>query len=298
MTTLRQLQCLVAIADTGRYGEAAARLRVSQSAISAQISALESRLGVILLERGRHGARLTPAGDAVLSKARTVLALVSDLEAGAARQAEALGGLVRLGALSTLGPYLLPRALPGLHAAYPELRLFVREGPSEDLERLVIEGALDAALSDAPVTPSGLFSDILFSEQLFAVMPADDLLSARDVLKPADLAGRDLLTLGARYRLGRKTAELAEAASASVRFDYEGTSLDALRQMAATGLGVAIVTELYVRSEIDGRNDVAAAPLSGARWNRPVHLIWRSDSRRVEDYRRIGAALKAAFSTP
>ncbi|MEO0981499.1 MAG: hydrogen peroxide-inducible genes activator [Pseudomonadota bacterium] len=294
MPTLRQLAFLAAISETGRYGEAARRLGVSQSAVSAQIDALETRLGVRLLERGRHGATLTPAGDEVVRKARQVLELVGEIEAVAAQRASNLGGLIRLGALATLGPYLLPYVTPRLHADYPDLRLFVREAPTVELEGLILDGGLDAALATAPEAATGLVSEILFTERLFIAMPVDDPLAGVDALGPSHLRGRDLLTLGDRYKLGRTTARLAEEAGAQIRFDYEGSSLDAIRQMVATGLGLALVTELYVRSEIEGRRDVAIARLHGPRWNRSIHLVWRSGARREDDYRALGGVIRDA----
>ncbi|MEL6245173.1 MAG: hydrogen peroxide-inducible genes activator [Pseudomonadota bacterium] len=294
MPTFKQLQYLIAVADAGRYTEAARRLSVAQSAISAQIDALETRLGVKLLERGRHGAHLTPAGEDTVRLGREALATVAQIEQLAGQQGRALGGLIRLGALVTIGPYLLPSVTPRLHTEYPDLRLFVREGAAQDLETRVLNGDLDAALATEPSGVAGLASDLLFTERLFIAMPTDDPLAKLGSLRPEDLKERDMLTLGERFRLGRLTLRLAEDGGAIVRADYEGTSLDALRQMTATGLGLTLVPELYVRSEIVGRSDVVAVRLDSRLMRRPVHLVWRKGARRAQDYETLARLIREA----
>lgn len=294
MPTLRQLEILVALADTGRYHEAAVKLGLAQSGVTAQIKALEARLGLILMDRGRHGARPTPAGEAVIAKARVILADVEALTHLARADAAQLGGTIRLGVLPTIGPYLLPMATPQLHQKYPQLRLFVREGHGLELEGWVQASACDAALCTQVQAASGIEQELLFSERLYLAMAADDPLCIHRSVEPDMLAGRDLLTLGDNFQIGRISAGLAERHGARLRTDYTGSSLDALRQMVAMGVGLALLPELYVRSEITGREDVRVRPLDSPRSHRAVYLIWRARSARADDYRQLGEGLKAA----
>ena len=124
--TLRQLQYIVAVADTGRFRDAALQLGVSQPSLSEQISDAEAQLGVTLIERARTGAVLTPAGVEVVRRARIVLTQVEDLKTVARQVTGDLAGRYRLGTLPTIGPYLLPSAVRELHQLYPDLRLGVR----------------------------------------------------------------------------------------------------------------------------------------------------------------------------
>lgn len=294
MTTLRQLEMLVSLADCGRYHETARDLGVAQSAVTAQIKALETRLGARLVDRGRHGARLTPIGEKVVARARIVLAEVVALERLAREDAAQLGGLIRLGCLPTIGPYLLPLVTPALHARYPGLRMVIREASALDLEMALSDGSLDAIISTTPVSGTGVEALLLFSENVFLGMANDDPLSVQRVVAIPALRDRDLLTLGEGHPLGRLTLEFAEQAGARVRTDYLGSSLDALRQMIAMGTGLGLVPELYVRSEIDGRSDVVVRPLDSTRARRAIYLVWRLGSGREADYRQLAQSLSEA----
>jgi LysR family hydrogen peroxide-inducible transcriptional activator len=296
MLTLRQLQILVALADTGRYHEAGVKLGLAQSGVTAQIKALEARLGLVLFDRGRHGARPTPAGETVIGRARAILADVDALTRLAQADAAQLGGVIRLGVLPTIGPYLLPMATPRLHQRYPQLRLLVREGHGLELEGWVQSGACDAALCTQVQAAAGIEAQLLFSERLYLAMADDDPLVGLDEIDPELLGGRDLLTLGDAFQIGRISAGLAERHGARLRTDYTGSSLDALRQMVAMGVGLALLPELYVLSEIEGREDVRVRPLKTARTHRAVYLIWRSGSARAGDYRELGEGLREAAS--
>ena len=135
MTTLRQLQCLIAVADLLHFRKAAERLNLSQPALSAQVAQLEDHLGVLLLERTRRKVLLTPTGREVAERARAILRDVADLEAAAHSAQAPLSGTLRLGVLRTLGPYLLPHMLGAMRENYPDLKLYLREEPRADVKR-------------------------------------------------------------------------------------------------------------------------------------------------------------------
>ena len=120
--TLRQLQYLVALADTGKFGDAAKRANVSQPSLSAQIADMEAELDAVLVERGRHGALLTPIGVELARRARLILQEMEDFKTVAQRNMDGLSGRMRVGVLPTIGPYLLPNATRQLHARFHHLR--------------------------------------------------------------------------------------------------------------------------------------------------------------------------------
>lgn len=292
LPTIRQLVYLVAIADTGRFSLAAERSNVSQPSLSAQIAQLEHNLGAKLFERGRHGAMLTPIGQEIAVRARRLLAEARELEAAVLASRENLGGLIRLGALPTVGPYLLPRVVPELHAKHPALRLYVREMRTVDLEAALRGGGFDVILSTPPAEVDGLVVEPLFQEALRIGVPADHRLAAKSVIRVADLAGENILTLEAGHHLSKRAADLAKTARAELLTNYEGTSLDALRQMVGMGMGVSLFPALYIVSEIKSDDAVAVRDIlldDASRW---LALVWRDTSPRGRDFAMLADRLR------
>ncbi|WP_421791020.1 hydrogen peroxide-inducible genes activator [Hyphobacterium sp.] len=286
--TLKQLSALVAIADTGLFKTAAEKLYISQPALSEQISQLEYRLGAVLLERDRRGARLTPVGREVAARARTIQQSVAELGDVVRSGLANLGGLIRLGALPTLGPYLMPYIVPVLHERYPDLRLYVREAWADALTRDVMAGEFDCALTVLPGGAGGLHNEPLFEEALFLGIARGDPLTKRKSIDSRALAGRNFLTLEEGNRLTDQVKALARAAGGTLLDDYQGTSLDGLRQMVGMGMGVSVFPQFYVRSEIGNDQAVEARPLKIAGAQRPVSLIWRAGSPRAKDFATLG----------
>lgn len=290
--TLRQLQYLVAVADTGRFGAAAKKMNVSQPSLSAQIAEAEAYLGAALFERGRRGAFLTPAGREIARRARIILAEAADLRSAAATGG-ALAGRIRLGVLPSVGPYLLPRAIRGVHEAYPDLRLAISEGDTRTLDIGLRDGRLDAVVS----TPEDHVGDSapLFRERLWIAMAPDDPLAAKTTPLPLRaLVGRTLLTLSPGYRFATLIQTLGAEAGAHVSEEYEGGSLDAIRLMAATGAGLAVLPELYAQTEARRGDDIALRLIEDRRAERSIALIWRPDSPLESGFQTMAEALREA----
>lgn len=285
MTTLRQLQCLAAVADTLHFRRAAERLNLSQPALSAQVAQLEEQLGVLLVERTRRRVLLTQVGRAVAERARAILRDVADLE-DVARLAQApLSGTLRLGVLRTLGPYLLPHMLTAMRARYPDLKLYLREEPRAQLLADLAHGDLDMVLvHNAPRDDDHLTVVPLFREPLWAVLPLGHRLTPKTVLQPADLSGERMILLELGDGLRDPGLALCKAAGASEHPDFRATSLDALRQMVATGLGCTLLPGLYVEAEAMADSQIAVRPFDRPP-SRAIDLVWRRTTSRVEDFR-------------
>jgi LysR family hydrogen peroxide-inducible transcriptional activator len=299
--TLRQLRYFVALAEARHYRRAAERCGVSQPSLSQQVAALEAVLGVVLVERGQRGAVLTPQGRAVLAQARRVLTEAEALQALAAEAREGVSGTIRLGSTPTLGPYLLPHVMRRLHAAHPALKVVVQEAAPAQLEEALLGGALDLILTQLPVTAGDLEAMRLFREPLKLAMASDHPLAARAVIEDADLRGQDVLSLSPAYRLHGQVAGLCEELGAQLRRDYEGTSLDALRQMTALNMGLCFLPALYVRSETSPEaGDVVIRPFRAGRLMRAVGLVWRRRSAHGRVIRQmaeiIGAVVQDSFA--
>ncbi len=291
--TLRQLSYFVALAETRHYRRAAQHVGISQPSLSQQIVALEDALGVTLVERGQRGAVLTPQGRTILEQARRVLDETATLRTLAEEARDGVSGTIRLGSTPTLGPYLLPHVMRRLHEAYPELKVIVRDAAPLVLQDELLSGQQDLILTQLPV-PAG-DTDVLrlFREPLKLAMAQDHPLVARAQVTDADLAGQDVLTLSDAYRLHAQVAGLCEDLGANLRRDYEGTSLDALRQMTALNMGVSFLPALYVHSEVSGdTGDVAVRPFRKDRVTRSVGLAWRRRSAHRRAIRRMAKVIR------
>lgn len=274
--TLRQMRYFTTLAEAGQYRRAAQRLGISQPSLSQQIDLLEQALGSKLVERRRSGIVLTPQGRALLGPVRQALEAVMAVETAAQGMIGGLSATLRLGSTPTIGPYLLPSVVSRLRTDLPDLKLVVRDGAPRDLLEDLGTGAFDLVLTQLPVPQTDFTVRPLFLEPLHLAMARDHPLAERTDLRDADLAGQDVLTLGPGFALHAQIAALCREMGARMRADYEGTSLDALRQMAAMGLGMAFLPALYVQSEITGRSgDIAVAPFRRGGLMRAVGLVWR-----------------------
>ncbi|MGB6319523.1 MAG: LysR substrate-binding domain-containing protein, partial [Litorimonas sp.] len=212
-----------------------------------------------------------------------------------AREAgQTLTGRIRLGTLPSIGPYLLPLAVRRLHRMFPDLRIIVREERTLDLQSHLEDGRLDVIIS-TPEDHPAMRNITLFHEQLFiGVAPDDPLAEGTGPLKLSELAGRDLLTLGYGHKLSILVRRIAELAGAQVSTEYEGTSLDAVRQMAAMGGSVAVMPSLYMRSEAEQDPGLVVRRIDDSEAERDIALIWRSTSPLSQKFQTIGTVLAKA----
>ncbi len=284
MPTLKQLRYLVAVAETLHFRRAAELSHVSQPTLSGQLRELEDRLGVQLVERSRSRVILTPLGREIADRAKTVLRDVQDVIELAKQGQSPLGGTIRVGVLQSLGPYFLPHILPELHRRYPDLKLYVREGlPAALLERLD-DGKFDLLFFPLPVQGAELRSVRLFREPLWVVVPGEHRLAGREAIQRSDLEGETFLTLERGHRLHDQVRALCEQYGAMLSLDYEGTSLDTLRQMVAMGMGLSLLPALYVRSEVLHDRQVVARQMKLRAPYRMIGMVWRRHSARQEEY--------------
>ncbi|SFI97336.1 hydrogen peroxide-inducible genes activator [Jannaschia pohangensis] len=296
MPTLQQFRYLVAVADTLHFRRAAESVHVTQPTLSAQLRELEGKLGVQLVERSRSGVTLTPVGAQVVARARVVLRDVADIAAVARGGADPLGGTIRVGIVGSLGGYFLPLIIPDLHSKFPKLKFYVREGTASDLLGRLRDGSLDALFFPVPLEAPDLHVEPLFHEPLLAVLPADHPLCTHEVLPRNALRGETVMTLEAGHRLHDTVAALAEETGALLSLDYAGTSLDTLRQMVATGLGLSILPALYVRSEVAREALVVARPLSDPAPGRDIGMIWRRTAGPGDAYSELAHAIRTTLS--
>ena len=293
LPSLRQLRFFVALADSLHFGRAAEACHVTQSTLSAGLKDLEETLGVVLAERTRRTVALTPVGEAVAARARRLLADAQDIADLAARHAGTLRGDLRLGAIPTVGPFLIPRALPRLRAAFPDLRLYLREELTESLIEGLRAGRLDVILIALPFETGDLAMAPLFDDGYALAAPAGHPLGALERASGADLAARPLLLLERGHCLQRHA--LAAFPEADTRRDesFAATSLSTLLAMVEEGLGLTLLPTLAIDAGVARGHALALTPLPDA-CPRRVVLAWRPTSARGAEFEALAAEFRAA----
>ena len=290
--SLRQLRYFAAVAEYGSFRQAAFKLNITQPTLSNQISVLEELLGLQLFERSRSGTSTTVEGRELLISARRVIEEAQGFSTQAGSLSGGGVGTYRLGVTPTLGPYLLPHILSPIHSRYKDLKLYVREEAPSDLESGLINSQFDFILSTLPIMSKELVVMPLFREPLKLAITKDHKLASKVRIDRMDLLGEQVLTISEHHLFHRQISELCEKVGASVRRDYEGTSLDTLRQMVVMGMGMAFLPALYVRSEIRQESELRIADVEGVNVVRNHALVWRNTSPARNFYRQLALEIR------
>jgi LysR family hydrogen peroxide-inducible transcriptional activator len=290
--TLRQLRYLVAVVDRCHFGQAAEECLVSQSTLSAGIQELEDQLGAPLLERTKRTVVPTPLGREIAERAQALLKDAEDLVDVALAARNPMAGPVRLGVIPTIGPFLVPRLMPALRDAFPELKLYLREDQTARLLALLDQGELDAAIMALPYPTAGLETAEIVQDRFSVICPPDHRLCGLPRAKPADMAIEDLLLLEDGHCLREHALSACALEGARRNTGFGGTSLHTLVQMVANGLGVTLLPQLAIDAGILRGLDLKVVPLAGDNPARSIGLVWRRSSGRKETFRQLAATLK------
>jgi LysR family hydrogen peroxide-inducible transcriptional activator len=290
--SLRQLQYVVAVADTLGFHNAAARCHVSQPTLSAQVQQVESVLGVRIFERDRRRVLVTSAGAEIVARARRVLVEAGDLLAAATRLREPFAGTLRVGVIPTIAPYLLPEIMPRVQAKYPKLALVFREEKTADIVRALAEGALDAGLLALEADLGECAHAEIATDTFVAALPKGHPLARKKRLEPADLEGENVLLLEEGHCFRDQALALCSRAGAT-ETPFRATSLATLAQMVSSGVGVTLLPSLAVpvenrRGQLEVRPFVKPAP------GRTLALIWRPTSPFAAVFTDLAGTLRAA----
>jgi len=276
---LRDLQYLVAVAETRHFGRAADLCFVSQPTLSTQLKKLEAELGVELIERTPRHVTLTEAGREIVEHAKAVLGEVDDIRNIAKQAQDHESGTLRLGLFPTLAPYLLPHVVPQLHARFPKLELLLVEEKTEVVLERLRDGSLDAGLLARPVNDDRLHEELLFAEDFLLAVPADGPLG--DLEGPVDLdalADEHVLLLEEGHCLRDQALEVCRLAGVAERTGFRATSLETLRQMVAAGVGITLLPELSVSSPVPRSADVHLVRFRDPAPQREIAMYWRPTS--------------------
>jgi LysR family hydrogen peroxide-inducible transcriptional activator len=289
--TLRQLEYVVAVADHRSFRRAAEACAVTQPALSAQVAQLEETLGVQIFERDRRKVLVTPTGSELVARARTTLASAAALVDTARTAAQPLSGTLRLGVIPTIAPYLLPVVLPAVRAAYPRLRLVLREEQTASVLAQLDDGRLDAGVLALPVD-GDLAAMSLFREDFVLAAPAAHRLARRARLREDDLEDEDVLLLEDGHCLRDQALAVCGHAGSREVAELRATSLPTLVQMVASGQGITLLPEMaaaVLAARGSGVGVTRFAPAPG----RDVGLVWRMSSARGRELGMLGDVIRA-----
>jgi LysR family hydrogen peroxide-inducible transcriptional activator len=239
--TLNELRYVVAVAHERSFGRAAARCFVSQPALSVAIQKLEEELGTPLFERGKSEVSITPVGERVVEQAQRVLEEAARLKDIAKLGQDPLAGVLKLGVIYTIAPYLLPDLIPVLRELAPSMPLEIEENLTENLETALKGGRIDVAILALPFASAGIVTEFLYEEPFEVVVPRDHKWAARKSIDSHELADEHaiLMNVGHCFRdqvLGT-CPELNQANAQIARTN----SLETVRNMVASGLGISVL---------------------------------------------------------
>lgn len=289
MITLRQLRYLASLARHRHFGRAADDCAVSQPALSMQVRELEREIGAVLVERRPGDVALTDTGLEVARRAEQILAASRDL-VDFVRHREVLSGPLKLGIIPTLAPYVLPRALPRLQAAYPRLRLELRETQTKMLLGELAGGTLDCAMLALPVEAAELETLRLFDDPFLLAMPAADKPPARGRVGIADVDQGRLILLEEGHCLRDQALAFCAARRSDAPAGLGATSLTTVMQMVANGYGVTLLPE--VASDAEARDTrVQLLRFVEPQPGRSIGLAWRRTSPRKKDFTALGRVI-------
>lgn len=280
--TLQELRYLVAIADTRHFERAAEICHVSQPTLSLQLKKLEEHLNVPLLDRSQRQVTPTPTGEAIVAQARLVLAAAEEIYALALKQRDPRVGALRLGIIPTLGPYLLPRLIPIIHAAFPQLRLWVREDLTNRLLEYLRSGRLDVIMLALPVHDEHLEVRLLFEEPFEVALPVSHPLTGHVQIQEAALTHEPLLLLEEGHCLREQA--LAICGSPKRVAEFAATSLETLCYMVAMGTGITLLPALAGSfcAEPLRQTLLRLRPFAPPAPTRKIGLVWRRHYTREE----------------
>jgi LysR family hydrogen peroxide-inducible transcriptional activator len=291
---LRDFEYVLAVAEHRHFGRAAEACHVSQPTLSGQIRKLEDHLGIAIFERTKRSVRTTPVGERIIEAAKRLLAAADSIEDIAAAMTDPLAGPLHLGAIPTIAPYLMPRLIPALARALPSVELKLKERFTRDIEGLLVDGRLDAAIiATAPEAPQ-LTSIPLYDEPFWVALPTGHALSLEEDIDLGRLLGERLLLLSEGHCLRDQVLSFYPATEIDpAAVSTEETSLTTILALVGGGLGVTLVPAMSLSGPwVTDAGIVVRKERSGAA-QRSVRLAFRKSFSRMALIERLADVIAA-----
>jgi LysR family hydrogen peroxide-inducible transcriptional activator len=272
--TLNELRYVVAIAQEKSFGRAAQRCFVSQPALSVAIQKLEDELGLQLFERGKTEVTVTPVGERIVEQAQKVLEEATRIRDIAQAGRNQLVGLFRLGLIYTVAPYLLPDLIPALNARAPQMPLEIEENLTEHLEAALKTGRIDAAIIALPFQPTGIVTEFLYEEPFQVVVPQQHKWAKRKAIQPSELSTEHTILLHVGHCFRDQVLDACPELNRSDAPITRTNSLETIRNMVASGLGVSVLPRDALTPKYHSRL-VVAVPFTRPVPTRRIALAYR-----------------------
>ncbi|HCM47433.1 MAG TPA: DNA-binding transcriptional regulator OxyR [Colwellia sp.] len=295
MIKLRDLEYLTAIDKYKHFGKAAQSCFVSQPTLSGQLMKLEEQLGLQLVERHRRNVMLTPAGEQLVKEARKVLQAAGHFESCAKALLDPFAGDLHLGLIPTLAPYLLPHIMADLNTSLPNINFFLHENQTKILLQQLDEGKLDVLILPYLADMDKFESYKLFDEPLMLATPKSHRLANKKELSLSDLHGEKILTLADGHCLKDQAMGYCFSAGAKEDNSFQATSLETLRHMVASGMGITLLPALAAQGNL------ASDTIQYGKFQSPVpvrgiSLVIRPNYSRMQCVRSIVASVRKSLS--
>ena len=296
--TLTELKYIVALAREKHFGRAAEACFVSQPTLSVAIRKLEDELGVQLFERGTAGIQTTAVGDQLIEQAQKVLDEASLLKDLARQGRDPLAGPLRVGVIFTIGPYLLPWLVPQMIQAHPSMPMLLQENYTVKLLETLRQGEIDVLILAEPFDAQGLVTEPVYDEHFMVAVPRQHPWAKRRRIPSAELTQQTMLLLGSGHCFRDQVVEICpelsrfSQASSGIQKTFEGSSLETIRHMVASGVGITVLPQTACpRSRDDGF--LCYIPFESPAPNRRVVLAWRKSFARPAAIEALKQQLKA-----
>ena len=269
---MHQLRYMVAVARTGNFSRAAEQCRVAQPSLSQQIMKLEEELGERLFDRMRRETKLTPAGEAFLRRAVRILEEVDAAKREATDARALLHGVVTIGVLPTIAPYLLPKLLSAFTGKFPSVEIVIHEDTTARLLKQLHAYEIDLALASQPIQDERLEIRELFSEELLLALPPGHPLVSRRTIAVEDLESERLIVMQAGHCLGDQVLRFCDRRDLHPRISFRSAQLETIQALVRSGLGISLIPAMAVKAGL------ADAPvyrsLKAPRPDRRIIALW------------------------
>jgi len=293
LPTIKQLRYLITLSETLSFTEAAKLCFVGQSTLSAGLKELEDSLGVQLVERDKHSVSMTPIGRGVLERAKRLIVQADDLVDFVEGTAGSMEGVIKLGVIPTIAPFLLPSFLPKIREQYPNLKVALREDLSANLIDKLNRHELDFALIALPYDTEGFLVKELFDDEFWLIgNEHDPALQDKEIHLTNKLTDRILL-LEEGNCLRDHTLKACKRVNLASHEGIEATSVLTLVQMVESGLGIALLPGMAVKFGLLKQTNLIAKPLSSPAPKRKIALLARPSTARIEEFNTLVKLIKA-----
>jgi LysR family hydrogen peroxide-inducible transcriptional activator len=279
--TLTELKYIVAVARQKHFGHAAEACFVAQPTLSVAIKKLEDELGVVIFERGGTEISMTPLGAQIVAQAERVLEQTAAIKEIAKQNKDPLAGPLRLGVIYTVAPYLLPALVKTMIERVPQMPLVLQENFTVRLIELLRQGELDAAVMALPFSDQGLMVQPLYDEPFVVALPKHHAWAKRDAIAAEELKSETMLLLGNGHCFRDQVLEVCPEMSRfsttgdGIARTFEGSSLETIRHMVASGIGITVLPQASVRDMETNDGMLRYVPFTEPAPSRRVVIAWR-----------------------